>query len=162
MGYTCLSVCRKMQQHGGTPRLWFAEWTKETGVTRRDRAWHEVNVLIDALYLAGTYDQVNVGALASLEVITRRLLQYVEAYVHGAENPNWSSAKHISGTTSALDQVPEEMRTCASRLSKEEAELECLRAKARAPGVASGPAVSSAAAATALAGGFPGGGGDDG
>ncbi len=159
---TCLSVCRKMQQHGGNPRLWFAEWTKETGVTRKDRAWHEVNVLIDALYLAGTYDQVNVGALASLEVITRRLLQYVEAYAHGAENPNWSSAKHFSGTASALDLVPEEMRTYASRLSKEEAELESLRARAKAPGAASGAAGAPAAAAAALAGGLPGGGGDEG
>ena len=85
---TCLAICRKMQQHGGNPKLWFAEWTKETGISRRDRAWHEMNSLIEALYVAGTYDQVNVGALVCLEVVSRRLLQYVEAYAHGAENPN--------------------------------------------------------------------------
>ncbi len=143
-----------MHEHGGQPKLWFAEWAKETGISRRDRAWHEVNSLIEALYVAGTYDQLNVGASVALEVIARRLLQYVEAYAHGADNPNWSSAKHFAGTRSALDLVPEEMRSYASRLSKEEAESESLRAKARSPAAAGGSG-SGAAAAAALAGGLP-------
>ena len=81
---TCLAVCRKMQRHGGDPKRWFQEWAKEIGLSRKDRAWHEVNSIIELLYVAGTFDQLNMGANACLEVATRRLLQYVEAYAHGA------------------------------------------------------------------------------
>ena len=151
---TCLAVCRTMQQHGGNPKLWFLEWAKEVGISRRDRAWHEVNALIETLYVAGTFDQVNMGALVSMEVLTRRLLQYVEAYAHGAENPNWSSAKHFAGSASAMDLVPAEMRSYASRLAKEEAELEALRLKVKTA-VVSGAPGPHAAAAAAVAGGLP-------
>ena len=47
------------------------------------------------------------GALVSMEVATRRLLQYVEAYSHGADQPNWQSAKYFGGTSSAMDLVPD-------------------------------------------------------
>ncbi|CAK0861934.1 unnamed protein product [Prorocentrum cordatum] len=150
----CLEICRKMYRHGGTPKMWFQEWCKEQGVTRKDRAYHEVQTLIEVLYLAGTYDQLNMGALASLEVVSRRLLQYVEAYAHGAENANWGAAKHLGGTTNPLDLVPDALRSYASRLSKEEQELEALRMRSRVPGAA--PADGAGAAAAAVAsGGLP-------
>jgi hypothetical protein len=154
-------VCRKIQHHGGNPRLWFAEWARETNISKKDRAWHEVKTLIDTLYLAGTFDQVNMGALASLEVVSRRLLQYVEAYAHGSEHPNWNAAKHIGGGDDSLSLMPEEMRTFASRLSREEAELESLRQKAKAPGAGATPGGASSAAGNVLAGGLPGAGGED-
>ncbi|CAK0825411.1 unnamed protein product, partial [Prorocentrum cordatum] len=150
----CLEICRKMYRHGGAPKMWFQEWCKEQGVTRKDRAYHEVQTFIEVLYLAGTYDQLNMGALASLEVVSRRLLQYVEAYAHGAENANWGAAKHLGGTTNPLDLVPDALRSYASRLSKEEQELEALRMRSRVPGAA--PADGAGAAAAAVAsGGLP-------
>ena len=150
----CLSVCRKFFKAGGSPKAWFPEWCREVGITRKDRAWHEVECLIEALWQAGTFDQLNMGAIAAMEVIARRLLQYVEAYAKGAENPNWSAAKHFSATTSALDLVPENMRMHAARQAKEETELESLRARARQPGAAAHAGADPAAAAT-LAGGLP-------
>ena len=141
---TCLEICGRMLRTGGDPKLWFAEWTKELGLTRKDRAWHEVNWLIETLHVAGTHDQLNMGSIAALEVVFRRLIQYTEAHAQGAENPNWNSAKHFAGTTSALDIVPENMRTYASRLAKEEAELEALRARARGPATASHPGAGAA------------------
>ncbi|CAK0862525.1 unnamed protein product, partial [Prorocentrum cordatum] len=126
----CLPVCRKFHKHGGTPKAWFAEWAREVGISRQDRAWHEVECLIECLWLAGSYDQLNVGAAAALEVVARRLLQCVEACAKGADNPNWSAAKHFSATSSALDLAPEEMRMCAARQAKDELELESLRMSA--------------------------------
>ncbi|CAK0824653.1 unnamed protein product, partial [Prorocentrum cordatum] len=143
----CLEVCRKMYRHGGTPKIWFQEWCKETGISRRDRADHEVQTLIERLYLAGTYGQVNMGALASLEVIARRLLQYTEAYSHSADHANWAAAKQLAGTTNPLDLVPEALRSYASRLSKEEHELEALRARAKTPTAPSAEGGRGAAAA---------------
>ncbi|CAK0838915.1 unnamed protein product [Prorocentrum cordatum] len=132
----CLEVCRKMYRHGGAPKIWFQEWCEETGISRRDRAYHEVQTLIERLCLAGTYDQVNVGALASLVVIARRLLQCTEACAHGADHANWAAAKHLAGTTNPLDLVPEALRSYAGRLSKEEHELGALRARAKTPAAA--------------------------
>ena len=69
----CLPVCRKFHKHGGAPKAWFAEWAREVGLSRKDRGWHEVECLIEALWLAGSYDQLNVGALASAELCCRQI-----------------------------------------------------------------------------------------
>ncbi|CAK0841912.1 unnamed protein product, partial [Prorocentrum cordatum] len=150
----CLAICRKFFKHGGDPKAWFSEWAREVGITRKDRSRHEVECLIEALWQAGAFDQLNMGAVAALEVVPRRLLQYVEAYAKGADKPNWSAAKHFSATTSALDLVPEDMRMYAARQAKEEAELESLRARARQPGAAAHAGADTTAAAT-LAGAPP-------
>ena len=69
-----------------------------------------MNTLIDIFYLAGCYDQLNMGALACMELVSRRLQQYTEANPHGTDAPNWAGAKHISGVSSSLDLVLPEMR----------------------------------------------------
>ncbi|CAK0895503.1 unnamed protein product, partial [Prorocentrum cordatum] len=83
----CLAICRKFFKRGGDPKAWFAEWAREVGIARKDRSWHEVECLIEALWQAGTFDQLNMGAVAALEVVPRRLLQCVEACAKGADNP---------------------------------------------------------------------------
>ena len=40
---SALPVCRKMLQNGGDPKRWFAEWSKELSVGRKDRAWHDMH-----------------------------------------------------------------------------------------------------------------------
>ncbi|CAK0800111.1 unnamed protein product, partial [Prorocentrum cordatum] len=133
----CLEVRRKMYRHGGMPKIWFQEWCKETGISRRDRAYHEVQTLIECLYLAGTYDQVNMGALASLEVIARRLLQHTEACAHGADHANWAAAKHLAGTTmpravAALRLPRWTLAACRSEAAMEVAGLETVPMQAAA------------------------------
>ena len=93
---TALTTCRKMLQNGGDPKRWFAEWAKELPIGRKDRAWHEMHTMIDIFYQAGCYDQLNMGALACMELVSRRLQQYSEACAHGADAPNWASAKSTS------------------------------------------------------------------
>ena len=90
-----------------------------------------------------------------MKLISPRLLQHVEARAHVADNPNWSSAKHFVGTSSATDMVPVELPTHASCLTKEEAELEAFRMNARTPGASSQPRPCAASAAT-LTGGLLG------
>ena len=46
------------------------------------------------------------GALACMELVNRRLQQYTEANAHGADAPNWTSAKRFSGSSSSLDLLP--------------------------------------------------------
>ena len=99
-----LAICGKFFKHGGSPKVWFPEWAREVGITRKERAWHAVECLIEAPRQAGSFDQLNTGTIAALEAIARRLLPHAEACAKGAGNSNWSAAKHFSATTSALGE----------------------------------------------------------
>ena len=59
------------------------------------------------------------GALACMELVSRRLQQYTVAHAHGADASNWARAKHFSGSSSSLDLVPLEVRSYTGRLSGE-------------------------------------------
>ena len=108
------------------------------------------------IYQAVCYDQLDIGALACMDLISRRLQQNAEAYAHGGDAFNWASAKHISGSSTSLNLVPPEMRSYASRLSREQAELENRRTRAKTYAAGSSPGVDAAAAAV-LVGRLPGG-----
>ena len=88
-------------------------------------------MLIRSVWLAVTYDQLNVGALASFEEICRRIAQLVEAYESSVGGkPNFSGVKHMSASSAKVSVVPSELRSFAMRLSKEEVEVENLRIRA--------------------------------
>ena len=70
-----------------------------------------MHTLIAIFYQARCYDQLNMGALACMELVSRRPQQYTEAFAHGPDAPNWASAKHFSGSSASLDLVPPEMRS---------------------------------------------------
>ena len=119
-------------------------------MTRRDRTWHETTALVEIIYQAGVYDQLNMGANCCIEVAVRRLLQNVEAYSKGLDSPNWDSAKHLGGASSPLDLVPDDMRAFAGKLQKEENEVELMRSRARAAGQSNAVTGDSAGAAVAV------------
>ncbi|CAK0871457.1 unnamed protein product [Prorocentrum cordatum] len=75
-----------------------------------------VQTLIYVLYFVGTCDHLNMGAMASLEVVARCLLQHAEAYARGAEQANWEAAKHLATTSKQLDPVPGALQSCALAL----------------------------------------------
>ena len=135
----------------GDPKRWFAEWTKELSIGREDRAWHEMHTLTDVFNQAGCDDQLNMGALACMELVSRRLQQHTEAYAHGADAVDWARAKLFSAAPPLLTLVPPKMRSCAGRISREEAELEHLRATAKTHAAGASPGVGAAV----LVGGLP-------
>ena len=107
---------------------------------------HEVTTLVEILYQGGTYNQLNVGAVASLEIASRRLIAIVEATSKGLDSPNWETARHYTGTSTIFDLAPHELRACVTRAAKDEAEIDCMRTRGRY--------VSRAAEAAAV-GGLP-------
>eukprot|EP00974_Lingulodinium_polyedra_P075536 7319166-Lingulodinium_polyedra.AAC.1 len=64
---TLVYLAKFMERHGGNPRLWFDHFCRSKDIRATDRVFHECRVLTEALHLAGTYDQVNLGGLACLE-----------------------------------------------------------------------------------------------
>ena len=82
---------------------------------------------MDAFYYGGVVDQVNMAALASFEVLSRRVLGIVDAYSGDGSKPNWRVAGHISGGLGIDDAMSLEMRTFIQRTVRERNELEANR-----------------------------------
>ena len=90
-----------------------------------------MTVLTDAIFFAGTYDQLNLASLACFETLCLRVAQLVEAYAGGdPSRPNWAGVKHFHLAAGPLNVVPKVLRSHAHRLAKEEVEIENLRIKA--------------------------------
>ena len=97
-----------------------------------DRVAFEMRTLIDCLFTAGSYDQLNVPSLACMEIISRRVQGTVDAYSAGSPgNPDWSSARVITGYKGAEDAISPALRAWAARRSKEEVDLAVSRARFR-------------------------------
>eukprot|EP00959_Pyramimonas_sp_CCMP1952_P394542 8266790-Pyramimonas_sp.AAC.1 len=62
---------------------------------------HELTCLVAMMFYAPTLDQLNAPALASFEVLARRLQAILDAYKIPGRAPNWQMARFYSGVTAA-------------------------------------------------------------
>lgn len=137
---TGLHLLKHTERHGGDPRLWMQLWMRTKKIEATDRVYHELKVLIDALYYAGTFDQLNVPGLMSMEVICRRIQAISDAYTNPAK-PSWENAKVFAGLGSPEDIVSPTFRTYAVKKNKDE--LELLQARQKVRELRGGPAFSA-------------------
>lgn len=100
---TTLHLAKHMEKHGGDPRLWLQMWCRTKHIDLRDRTYHELKVLRDVLYFAGTFDQLNLPALMSIETVSRRIQAIADAYTN-PDKPSWANANVFAGQ-GALDDV---------------------------------------------------------
>ena len=77
---TALDTCRKMQRKGGTPTAWLELFCTQKNLLHNDRSYHELKVLVYAAEAAGSFDQLNVGSLISLEILLRRISSITKAH----------------------------------------------------------------------------------
>ena len=126
-----LEIWRSFERIGGDPRRWRQNWLKEIGMSTKERTAIEVAVLTDAMFFAGTYDQLNGPSLSCMETLCLRVSQLVEAYSSGdAQRPNWGGVRHFHMASGPLNLVPKTLKSYAHRLAKEEVEIENLRIRA--------------------------------
>lgn len=146
-------LIKHFAKFGGDPKRWLNDWMRSKQIQDNDRITFEMKVLIESIYLAGTYDQLNLSCLASVEVIARRIQAVVDAYSAGSI-PDWGSAKVMTLYRSPEDAISPQLRTWAARKNKEEMELAQSRAKFRdsRKGLSSEEASASAVADGALPG----------
>ena len=127
---TGLHLIKHAERHGGDPRLWLQLWARAKHIEVTDRVHHELKVLTDCLYFAGTHDQLNIPALVSMEIVCRRVQAIVDAYSH-ASKPSWENAKIFTGQGTPEDIVSPSFRTYAAKKNKDELELLQARQKVR-------------------------------
>ena len=130
-------LCRHMLKHGMTPSGFVEIYLREKGIPTRDRASHELRHIAEVLEYMGCYDQLNLSALASVEMIARRFQSIIAAHKVDAQKPNYDDSKYYRGMGSALDAVNPELTAAVTRRLRDEAEIERQRqkaAEARKPG----------------------------
>ena len=129
---TMLNLSKFMERHGGNPRLWFEQFTRSKALTGADRVYHEVRVISECFYVAGTFDQVNLGGLVLLEVLARRLQAIIDAHSGPPGiKPSWEAARLFAGQEAPDDAVDPALRAYVARKAKDEAEVEHSRHRAR-------------------------------
>lgn len=129
---TVLHLVKHFGRHGGDPKRWLGEWMRSRHIAETDRVSFEMRCLVDIVYLAGCYDQLNLPVLASVETACRRIQAIVEAYSAGsAGTPDWGAARIITAYKTPDDAISPQLRTWAARRGKEEVELHQAREKIR-------------------------------
>ena len=118
-----VKVFRHMERFGGNPKSWLDRYLHNKSLKEGDRNLHELEVLCEALFHFGSYDQLNAGASACAEVLVRRVFSIVDALSAGADRASWHNAAYYMGGTSADDLVPMEMKNFISRRAKEDNEV---------------------------------------
>ncbi|CAE8693166.1 unnamed protein product [Polarella glacialis] len=148
---TCLHLIRHIERTGGDPRLWLQIWLRAKKLEESDRVAHEMKVLVDVLYYGGIYDQLNMPALISMEVVCRRLQLVVEAYANPAR-PSWENARLYASQASTEEIISPAFKSWAAKRNKEEAEIASARTRAR--DLRGGGALASEEAVAAAQGGM--------
>ena len=111
--------------------MWLPIWLRACGVQTSDRTYHEMNTLIEIIYLGGVYDQLNLPSLASMEYACRRVQVIVDAYGTPGKAPNWEMARYLSGQADGVNAVSRELRGWAAKHAKEDADIQAARTRAR-------------------------------
>lgn len=116
--------------------MWLLTFCREHGISSRDRTHHELTTLVQALWLAGTYDGLNLGGNAALEAIARRMVTIVEAYRSGSTpgQASWESARYLTGVVDPFDVVSPELRSFANKAARDDAERHVALTRGRAAG----------------------------
>lgn len=127
-----LHLLKQMWKNGGSPKHWLQVWSKYKAIQENDRIMFEMRTLVDSLELACVYDQLNCPALASFEVISRRIMAVVDAFNAGSSSmPDWGAAKVMTGYRGPEDVISPQLRQWAARKGKEEVDLHQARLKLR-------------------------------
>ena len=128
---TAVHLLKHCERHGKLPTGYLERWAKNKKVDESDRIYHEMKVLMESLELLGSYDQLNLGSLAGVERMCRRLQTIFDAYDVNPAKPNFESAKLFSGMGAEMDPVAPELRSHVAKKARDEAEIEKQRQKAR-------------------------------
>ena len=128
---TAVHLLKHCERHGKLPTGYLERWAKNKKVDETDRIYHEMKVLMESLELFGSYDQLNLGSLAGVERMCRRLQTIFDAYDVNPAKPNFESAKLFSGMGAEMDPVAPELRSHVAKKARDEAEIEKQRQKAR-------------------------------
>ena len=99
-------------------------------MAENDRSAHELEVLLNALEMFGTIDQLNIANSAGIELICRRVQLILDAN-GGTAGPAWEGAEHFLGLGRKAKGIAPSLSAHVAMRLKDEAEVDKQREKAR-------------------------------
>jgi len=112
-------LSKEFVKSGGGPLRQHQNWRKDIKAEDNDRSIHEHELLALAFELGGCYDQLDISALASFEVLARRM-QLIEESKTAGGSTAYEGAKHFMGYQRPGTLVaPELQKHVASKLQEE-------------------------------------------
>ena len=118
-----MHLVKHWDRHAEDGLAWLDKWLADRKVSPSERTGIEMKCLVTTIHVAGTYDHLNLGALASMETIGRRIAQIVEAYSGDASQPRWAGVHLYQGTTDIMAAIDPNLRAGVARKRKEELEV---------------------------------------
>jgi hypothetical protein len=127
-----MHLAKHMERNGGSPDGWLDRWSVAKRLDRSDRTYHEVATIVRVLRTAGCYDQLNISALASYEILSRRLNAIIDAYATVPNTkPNWGAVGLFGAVEGLDDGISEELQAFIGRRAKERLDVQATRNRAR-------------------------------
>ncbi len=118
-------------KQGCTPTQWLDRHLHSENYSLTDRSVHELRALAEIMDSAGSYDQLNLAALASFELVARRWQLILAAHARNPASPDYEGAEHYEGLEKRRFGIAPAMTEHVARRMKEEADIEKQRNKAR-------------------------------
>ena len=94
---------RELRKQGLTFLRRRQNWSVKSGIRDGDRAIHEQGSICRALHYMMTYDQLNLGNLAGVEALAKRMMLLEEAYRGRPSAPSYEGAEHFVGARESMD-----------------------------------------------------------
>ncbi|CAK0900570.1 unnamed protein product [Prorocentrum cordatum] len=128
---TTLWLCKFIRDQGNVPRTRTEKWMRDARVPDNDRVKHEHGSLMEILETALTYDQLDVSALASFEILSRRIQLLEEAYTSNPKAPRFEGSEHFQGLGRKVAAVAPLLTSHVALQLQGEAAIQKERRKAR-------------------------------
>ncbi|CAK0801976.1 unnamed protein product, partial [Prorocentrum cordatum] len=126
---TTLWLCRFIRDQGSVPRTRTEKWMRDAHVPDNDRVRHEHGSLMEILETALTYDQLDVSAPASFEILSRRVQLLEEAYTSNPKAPRFDGSEHFQGLGREVAAVAPQLTSHAALQLQGEAAIQKERRK---------------------------------
>ncbi|CAK0856855.1 unnamed protein product, partial [Prorocentrum cordatum] len=121
---------------GPRATLWLCKftrqkWMREAHIPDNDRVKHEHGGLMEILEWALTYDQLGVSALASVELLSRKVQLLEEAYTANPKAPRFEGGEHFQGLGKKVAAAAPQLTSHVALQLQGEAHIQKERRKAR-------------------------------
>ncbi|CAK0895237.1 unnamed protein product, partial [Prorocentrum cordatum] len=127
---TTLWLCKFIRDQGSAPRTRTEKWMRDGHVPDNDRVKHEHGSLMEILETALTYDQLDVSALASFEILSRRIQLLEEAHTSNPKAPRFEGSEHFQGLGRKVAAVAPQLTSHVALQLQGEAAIQKERRKA--------------------------------
>ena len=116
---TVLNRMKHILRYGPLPTQWVESWARRKHIAHTDRVFHELRSLAEVIETLGVYDQINLPALAGVEILFRRFQSLLEAHAVPGAKPNYGIAEVYAGGSLLEDGVSPELRSFGARRLRE-------------------------------------------